>query len=130
MLIVHDYKNYIQALKTEKRETIEKFIHLKCDDDAMFAKIELNIVEIFEKMFQISEKKALLDQATPIESLKNTYIEFFENIPSSWYVQLEKSKKFGNTEEAHKETLKINQANAMKSKFLDMLEEVPDECKH
>ena len=123
------YKNYIQTIKTEKKEAIDKFLSMQCEDDATFAKIELNIIEIFEQMFSISEKKALSDKVSPIESLKNTYLGFFEKIPSSWIIQLEKSKKFGNDEETYKETLKINQANLMKTRFLELFDEVKNETK-
>jgi len=126
---IDTYKNYIQTIKTEKKEAIDKFLSMQCEDDATFAKIELNIIEIFEQMFSVSEKKALSDKVSPLESLKNTYLGFFEKIPSSWIIQLEKSKKFGNDEETHKETLKINQANLMKTHFLQLFDEVKNESK-
>lgn len=128
MKIIENYKMYLETIKAEKKETIEKFVRMQCEDDAMFAKIELNIIEVFEQMFSASEKKALSDKNTPMESLKNAYLGFFEKIPTNWHVALEKSIKFGNDEETHKETLKINQADAMKTKFIQMYEEAADDA--
>lgn len=85
-----------------------------------FAQIELNIVDIFSKMFEISCKKtSSVDQWA--QQLKDQYLSFFVKIPSSWKINLEECKQHGLDEEVYIETLKLDKAEAIKSQFLTLL---------
>lgn len=117
------YKNYIATLKAEKKIAIETLLENHCKDDATFKQVELNIIEIFEKMFEMSVNKSKSDIAHPTDTLKVTFLAFFDKIPQNWYTQREKSQQFGDMTTEYTETLKIEQAVAMKQKFLSLFEE-------
>lgn len=125
MSLIKKYKENIDLLKSEKRKSIEHFSQTHCTDDAKLCKIELNIIEIFEKMFEASVQKAQSSSDHTDKVLKDTYLSFFDKIPSNWKTELNDCEKFGNFEGAHIERSKIKQADAMKSIFLELyLEEV------
>lgn len=129
MILIENYKKYLQTIKADKKAKIDQFVTLQCDDDATLSRIELNIIEIFEQMFGISEKKSIAQKENALNALKETYLGFFDKIPNNWIIQLEQCQKFGDEEGAFKETLKINQANAMKKAFVKMLEEATHETR-
>lgn len=121
MSFIENYNHYIQGLKAEKMSTIDKLLDQCCEDDAKLCKIELNIVEIFEKMFQLGVQKAEKSPSNPLGTLKETYLGYFDKIPMNWMIELEKCETFGNHEGAHIERLKLGQADAMKAAFIEML---------
>ena len=123
MQITNTYQNYMATLKAEKKVAIKSLLENHCKDDATFKQVELNIIEIFEKMFEISVKKSHEDAIHPRDTLKVTFLAFFDKIPLNWHAQREKSQQFDDSPTKYIETLKIEQANAMKHKFLSLLEE-------
>ena len=128
MILIENYKKYLQAMKLDKHNQIKSFAELHCDDDVTLSRIELNIIDIFEQMFNASEKKALSGNA-PLQTLHDTFLGYFDKIPSNWHLQLEQCQKFGDEEGAFKENLKINQANSLKKTFIKMYEEAQHETK-
>lgn len=114
------YQNFIQTLKKEKISKIQDLKSKHCEDDADLVKIEVNIIEIFEKMISVSLKKSS-------ENFKEAYLEYFDKIPASWYENLEKCEAYGEIIEAHKEKIKIKQAELLKEKFLELYVEVSNE---
>lgn len=122
--LVNVYKTYLKDTKANKQAEIDKFLAEHCEDDANLAKIEYNIIDIFDQMFAISEKKAMGNRQNSKETLKETYLAFFEKIPKSWYENREKSIAFDDVETTHKENLKIHQATMLKNRFIELYEEV------
>ncbi|MDR7855150.1 hypothetical protein [Tissierella sp.] len=108
-------ENYLSFLREEQedlRKSIEDLQKQECVDDANLQKIRLNIVEIFNKMFNIS----LSD--SPI-ALREKYLGFFQKITEPWYVNKEKAQKFGDENEAIIEDIKIQEAEKLKSQFVE-----------
>lgn len=124
-----EFKNHFQsrlkALATQKEMALASHLQAQREDEAKFARIELNIIDIFEKMFAASLAKIKgIESETGrqwLEPLKEAYMGFFEKIPTAWHQNLEKCQAFENHEEAHIETLKIAQADAIKELFLSSL---------
>lgn len=110
------YEQYLDQLKIEKYEKINLFKKNHCDDDADLTKIELNIIDIFEKMLTVAT-------SNPKGDFKSTYLNFFIKLPKSWHDHLVKCEAFGDEIEAHKERLKIAQAEQLKIKFLELYRE-------
>ena len=129
MILIENYKKYLQAMKLDKHNQIKSFAELHCDDDVTLSRIELNIIDIFEQMFSVSEKKAMSGGNAPLQTLHDTFLGYFDKIPSNWHLQLEQCQKFGDEEGAFKENLKINQANMLKKTFIKMYEEAQHETK-
>lgn len=118
MSLIENYKLYIREIKTEKSTAIDKFITNHCEDEAKLTKVELNIIEIFEKMFHASVQKMQSSPEKSMSLLKDAYLGFFDKIPANWKIELEKCEQFNNHEGAHIERLKLSQADAMKAAFL------------
>lgn len=107
--------NYSIFLKEKSNESKIKIEELKKDerlDEANLEKIRLNVIEIFSKMFTISNSD------NP-EILKDKYLSFFDKITKPWYVNKEKALKFDKQKEVIIEDIKIEEAESLKSKFKD-----------
>lgn len=119
--LLDDYRVYL----TEMKETLGGQIRLLMDDkridETNHTKIRLNIVEIFEQMLALSEKKAASIAGESVfvynETLKQHYLHFFDKVPTAWYDMLSKSQARGDTDKAYIEQLKIDAANALREKF-------------
>jgi len=116
------FQNY---LENEKNRLIQESQQLKSecrDDEYKFLQVELNIVDIFTKMFVISCQKAASAQNWQI-ALSETYLSFFEKIPMAWQENLKKCTEYGLDDEVMIESLKLQRAETIKSMFITMLSE-------
>ena len=107
--------NYSIFLKEKSNESKAKIEKLKKDerlDEANLEKIRLNVIEIFSKMFTISN-------SDDPELLKDKYLSFFDKITKPWYVNKEKALTFDKQKEVIIEDIKIEEAESLKSKFKD-----------
>ena len=107
--------NYSIFLKEKSNESKAKIEKLKKDerlDEANLEKIRLNVIEIFSKMFTISN-------SDDPEILKDKYLSFFDKITKPWYINKEKALKFDKQKEVIIEDIKIEEAESLKSKFKD-----------
>ncbi|MCA0385252.1 MAG: hypothetical protein LCH34_06585 [Firmicutes bacterium] len=93
MTPIIQYKALLGNLKKDKEALIKQFNTQYALDDAKFAKIELNIIDVFEK------------------------------IPQNWREHLSECEAYGDIEGAHIEHLKLNQAAALKDAFVTLLKE-------
>lgn len=123
------YKNYLQTIKEDKQNEVVQLTDSHCYDDAKFKKIELNIIEIFEQMLSASEKKvqaakAKNSQTNYYETLNTVYLDFFEKIPTNWKQSLQEAQKHHDEETIFIETLKLNQAELIKTAFTTFSAEV------
>lgn len=129
------YTNYLSALKAEKTAAAQDYQTAQREDESKFAKIELNVVDIFEKMYAASVAKLpkstnMPKEAERLAQLKETYLGFFEKIPTAWFQNLEKCEQFDCVQEAHVERVKIAQMKALKAHFIDMISAVEKEATH
>ncbi|GAB6109714.1 hypothetical protein [Fusibacter bizertensis] len=92
------------------------------EDEYKFNRIESNIVDIFGQMFNISLTKVNTTSNWKKE-LEAAYLSFFTKIPASWHQNLKECKAHGLDEEIYIENLKIDRAEAIKHKFIALLEE-------
>jgi hypothetical protein len=123
VVLVHLYESYLQEIKEIKHDDVRRCMLAMKDDEAKFGKVELNIVEIFEKMFSLSAK-GLADNITGLNQLEEKYLGHFKRIPTAWEDNLKKCLTFNHHEEAHIERIKLNQAQLLKEKFIELHQEV------
>lgn len=112
--------NYLIFLKEKEettKSTIKKLQKEERIDEANLEKIKLNIIEIFSKMFNIS------DSDDPID-LKEEYLSYFDKITKPWYINKEKALEFDKEKEAIIEEIKIQEAESLKSKFKNYCEQM------
>ncbi len=125
-MTIENYKTKFQVyLENEKKMLTEKSLKLKdeCrDDEYKFVLVELNIIDIFTKMFAISCQKAASAQNWQTV-LQESYLSFFDKIPMAWHENLKKCLEHGLDDEAMVETLKLQRAESIKTTFVETLSE-------
>lgn len=125
-MTIENYKIKFQNyLENEKKMLAEKSLILKDDyrdDEYKFVQVELNIIDIFTKMFAISCQKAASAQNWQ-SVLQETYLSFFDKIPMAWHENLKKCTEHGLEDEVMVETLKIQRAESIKATFIETLSE-------
>lgn len=107
-----NYSIFLKEKSNESKAKIEKLKKNERLDEANLEKIRLNVIEIFSKMFTISN-------SDDPELLKDKYLSFFDKITKPWYVNKEKALKFDKQKEVIIEDIKIEEAESLKSKFKD-----------
>lgn len=112
-------ERFVSELQSEQQQLKANQLAFKAqsrEDEAKFAVIEANVVDIFTKMFAISCSKT---QAAPEWQgiLKETYGEFFIKIPAPWSERLAQCEAFDLAEEAHIERLKLQRAETILQAF-------------
>lgn len=119
------YQKQMKELTSQKEMEISSYLDTQREDEAKFARIELNIIDIFEKMFTACLAKVKTFENEPgsgwVEPLQTAYLGFFDKIPTAWHQNLEKCMQFDSHEEAHIEKLKIAMADVVKEMFLSSL---------
>lgn len=122
---IKKHKSYLKDLIDNKKNEISLLMQQQRSDEANHAKIELNVIEIFEKMFIISYQKTKpmiqSDEEKALEVLSHTYLAYFDKIPHNWQVNLEKSIQYQDSETEYIERLKLNQANTLKTHFNEVM---------
>lgn len=125
-MTIENFNNlFLNYLETESKTLTHKSKQLKdeCrDDEHKFVQVELNIIDIFTKMFAISCQKAASAQNWQ-NALQETYLSFFDKIPMAWHDNLKKCTEHGLDDEAMVETLKIQRADSIKKAFVTSLSE-------
>ena len=94
---------YFQSVKQECQEEISRLQLDHRVDEAVLAKIRLNIYDIFHSVFSVAEKT----QGDDEKKLSAFFLDRLERIPLSWKTALEKAKQYGNVETAYIETIKL-----------------------
>lgn len=114
----------IDMLIATAKDNINRYKVDDRKDEAIFEQIKINVYEIFRKMFQVSEKKALQELASVQQEVcfKTTYINYFEIIPSNWFESLEEAKANNDYEVVHIEEMKIKTMTEIKTLFEDLWE--------
>lgn len=82
-------------------------------DEAVFAKIETNVYEIFNSVFSVAVRTAQEDDQTLVQF----FLTRIQQIPLNWQTALENAKQHGETEKVHVEQLKLDAVAAIKAEF-------------
>jgi|LGVF01.2.fsa_nt_gb hypothetical protein len=114
--MIIDIKGDIDFLESEDRK-----------DEANLERVKLNVLDIFKQMFDVSYRNVFNsrnknDEAVKLSEFKNTYNEFYTNIPRNWYASLENAKKNNDFEKIAIEELKIETMEKIKNCFENCLE--------
>lgn len=87
-------------------------------DEADFAKIELNIFELFHTVFSAALKASGDDD----RAVGDFFLAKLEEIPRNWREAFEKAQSYGNVEKAHVESIKLAAAGDIRTAFLNIWE--------
>lgn len=123
-------KDYINVINTLREEYNNSAAALKCQDrkdEANLYKVRINICDIFTTLAGATEKKVasmkLTHEAEQIKAFNSEYLKLFEQIPANWITNLEKAKKFNDAVTVKTEEVKLDTAQILKSKFIDIANE-------
>lgn len=115
--LIRNYTAYLEARLKEDSDQIDFLLSEERQDEANHKKVERNVIDIFMKVFKVSQKQSQGD----LEKLEKAYLGFFEKLPSNWYANLEACKKNGQEDDAYIEELKIARKDELKIKFIEMM---------
>lgn len=82
-------------------------------DEAVFAKIETNVYEIFNSVLSAAVRTTEGDD----QALVQFFLTRIQQIPLNWQAALENAKKHGEMEKAYIEQLKLDVVVAIKGEF-------------
>lgn len=95
-------KAIAQRLRSDDRE-----------DEAVFAKIQLNIYHIFNSIFSVAIETAGQDD----EKVVQFFLIRLQQIPRSWHTALANAEQHGEAEKAHIERIKLDAVTQIKTEF-------------
>ena len=101
-----DFKNCEQLLKEDQRK-----------DEANHAKIQMNIYQIFQTIFQVTIKKS------KVEEVEQDFLAQLERIPQSWEKALENARLHQDVEREFIENLKFQMRDRIREEFLKVVNE-------
>lgn len=87
-------------------------------DEAVFAKVRMNVYDIFQTVFSVAVKTSGQDDQKVIQffSMK------LQQIPRSWHTALMNAQQHGETEKAHIERIKLDTVAEIEKEFLRIWE--------
>ena len=87
-------------------------------DEAAFAKIRLNVYDIFRTVFTVALSSAGEDKSKAADF----FLTKLEQIPKNWHTSLELARQHGNDTKAHIEQIKLDTAAEIRSMFASIRE--------
>ena len=88
-------------------------------DEAIFAKVKMNVYDIFKTIFSVAVKTAGHDE----EKAVKFFMSKLQQIPENWRTALNNAETHGETEKAHIERVKLEAVEAIKNEFTRIWEE-------
>lgn len=73
-------------------------------DEAVFAKVRMNVYDIFSTIFSVAVKTAGQED----EKVVQFFLTRLQQIPQSWHTALANAEQHGDTEKAHIERIKLD----------------------
>lgn len=111
-------QEFINYLTSQYEELAKKEKTLRMDqrkDEANHVRVQMNIVQIFQTVFQVSLKKANGN------SVKENFLDQLEKIPESWEKALENARAHQNVEQELIENLKFQMRDSIREQFLKVV---------
>lgn len=105
---VSHYKALAQQLSSDER-----------GDEAIFAKVQMNVYDIFHTIYSTAAKTSGQDDKKVVEF----FLTKIQQIPQRWQSALTDAKKHSDSSKAHIEQLKLDTAAQIKAAFEKIWEE-------
>lgn len=88
------------------------------EDEAVFARIRMNVLDAFEAVFQVAVKQGAENEEKTTQFFRNKIAQ----IPQGWYTSLEQAKQHGDEKRAYLESIKLETAKETEQAFLKIWE--------
>lgn len=82
-------------------------------DEAVFAKVQMNVYDIFNTIFSVAVKTSGQDD----QKIVQFFLTRIQQIPQSWHTALANAEKHGETEKAHIERIKLDVVAEIQKEF-------------
>ncbi len=102
-------KTRIDELSSEAKKLSENYRQ----DDAVFAKIKINVYDICKTVFKVFEK------TKPADSFFEEYIKKLDEFQETWSSSAKKAESFGDSKKAAVEEAKLFALAEIKEKFIE-----------
>ena len=99
---IAQYKRLAQELTSDDRA-----------DEAVFAKVQMNVYDIFNTIFSVAVKTSGQDD----QKIVQFFLTRIQQIPQSWHTALANAEKHGETEKAHIERIKLDVVAEIQKEF-------------
>ncbi len=99
---IEQYKARTQALTADDRA-----------DEAVFARIQMNVYDIFGTIFSVAVKTNGQDDEKTVQF----FLSKLQQIPQSWHTALANAEAHGETEKAHIERVKLDAVAEIRTEF-------------
>ncbi|GEM_PF-4340035 len=133
----HDHlkQHYLEAIahwKQREQTAMDEKLEEQREDEAVFHRIAMNVLDVFEKMFLVSYgavfmqrqnpklEPVLAEYEHPHEQLAAACQLYFDTIPEPWKAKAAEDEEAGRTEEWKKEIVKVEVARTLESIFHSM----------
>lgn len=118
----NEYLNEISSLMNQYKKNSDMLREEDSSDEAILEAIKVNVCDIFYKVFNVSYNKSCrnIEPAdVELNKLSETYLDFFDKIPTPWKEKMAKDKEHNMMEEYYKEKIKLETADRIKSLFIE-----------
>lgn len=99
---IAQYKKLAQELTSDDRA-----------DEAVFAKVQMNVYDIFNTIFSVAVKTSGQDD----QKIVQFFLLRIQQIPQSWHTALANAEKHSETEKAHIERIKLDVVAEIQKEF-------------
>lgn len=82
-------------------------------DEAVFAKVQMNVYDIFNTIFSVAVKTSGQDDQKVVQF----FLLRIQQIPQSWHTALANAEQHGETEKAHIERIKMDVVAEIQKEF-------------
>lgn len=82
-------------------------------DEAVFAKVQMNVYDIFNTIFSVAVKTSGQDDQKVVQF----FLLRIQQIPQSWHTALANAEQHGETEKAHIERIKLDVVAEIQKEF-------------
>ena len=110
--------DYFEVQTEQCREQIRVLEADLRGDEAVFARVRLNIYDAFRAVFSAGMKLAGEDDG----KLTEFFLEKLEQIPRNWQTSLDHARAHDETEKAHIEGIKLETAGEIRRAFAEIWE--------
>ena len=87
-------------------------------DEAIFARVQLNVYDIFHTIFSVAVKSC----GSNGDNVRDYFLKKIKEIPENWHSSLQCAEQYGDVKKAYIEKLKLDTASQIKNEFAELWE--------
>ena len=105
--------SYFADRIAQHRKLVQELTSDDRADEAVFAKVQMNVYDIFNTIFSVAVKTSGQDD----QKIVQFFLTRIQQIPQSWHTALANAEKHSETEKAHIERIKLDVVAEIQKEF-------------